>query len=162
MVEGADGYAINLTYSQVVNGNFSTFDSATGNSASPTEPIVPIIAYCNNSQLIPDESSGGGGPLMVAIVGNDSLVTQGKCWVKWVDKLEVFNTTSVPEFPSVSLVSLFTALTLIAVVSSVWIARKSPKKPLFRKTLWKNWTCVRPVFVGGEVFPQTHKAHAFS
>jgi hypothetical protein len=131
MVEGSDGYTINFTYSEVVNGNFSTFDSATGNPASPTGPIVPIVAYYNDSQLIPDESNGGG-PLMVAIVGNDSLVTQGKYWVKWVDRVEVLSATSVPEFPSVSLVSLLVALTLIVVVSSVWDARKS-KRPLFRK-----------------------------
>jgi hypothetical protein len=134
MVEGSDGYTINFTYSQVVNGSFSTFDSITGNPTSPTKPIVPIIAYYNNSQLIPDESNGGSGPLMVAIVGNDSLVTQGKYWVKWVDKVEVLSATSVPEFPSVSLVSLFTALTLIAVVSNVWIARKITQETVFHKT----------------------------
>jgi hypothetical protein len=133
MVEGSDGYAINFTYSQVVNGNFSTFDSITGNPASPTQPIVPILAYYNNSQLIPGESNGGSGPLMVAIVGNDSLVTQGKYWVKWVDKVEVFSTTSVPEFPSASIVPLFISLTLTSAVSSVWVARKSTKKTFFTK-----------------------------
>lgn len=133
MVEGSDGYAINFTYSQVVNGNFSTFDSITGNPASPTQPIVPILAYYNDSQLIPAESNGGSGPLMVAIVGNDSLVTQGKYWVKWVDKVEVFGTTSVPEFPSASIVPLFIALTLTAAVSSVWVAHKSPRKRFFTK-----------------------------
>jgi hypothetical protein len=134
MVEGSDGYSINFTYSQVVNGNFSAFNSS-GNLTSPTKPIVPIVAYYNNSQLIPGESNGGSGPLMVAIVGNDSLVTQGEYWVKWVDNVEVFSTTSIPEFPSVSLVSLFVALTLITVVSSAWFARKSPKKPFFHNTL---------------------------
>jgi hypothetical protein len=135
MVEGSDGYAKNFTYSQVVNGNFSTYDRTTGNTATPTKPIVPIVAYYNNSQLIPGESNGGSGPLMVAIVGNDSLVTQSKYWIKWVVKLEVFraSATLVPEFPSVSIVSLFMALTLIAIVSSVCIRRKSLKK-LFHKT----------------------------
>jgi hypothetical protein len=135
MVEGSDGYTQNFTYSQVVNGNFSTFNSTTGNPASPTKQIVPIVAYYNNSQLIPGESNGGSGPLMVAIVGNDSLITQGKYWVKWVVKLEVLRASStVPEFSLVSIVSLFVALTLIAVASSVWFGRKSPKKFFFNKT----------------------------
>jgi hypothetical protein len=135
MVEGSDGYTRNFTYSQVVNGNFSTFNSTTGNPASPTKPIVPIVAYYNNSQLIPGKSNGGSGPLMVAIVGNDSLVTQGKYWIKWVVKLEVLRASStVPEFSSVSIVSFFMALTLIAVALSVWLSRKSPRKLLLNKT----------------------------
>jgi hypothetical protein len=135
-VVGSDGYTRNFTYSQVVNGNFSgsTYNKTTGNPASPTKPIVAIIAYYNNSQLIPGESNGGSGPLMVAIVGNDSLITPGKYWVSWVDKVEVLRTTSVPEFPTVTLVSWFIALTLIAAVSSVWLRRKSSKKLLLHET----------------------------
>jgi hypothetical protein len=134
-VVGSDGYTRNFTYSQVVNGNFPTYNKTTGNATVPTEPIVAIVAYYNNSQLIPGNWTMGlgSGPLMVAIVGNNSLVTQGKYWVKWVDKVEVLRATVVPEFPAVSLVSLFIALTLIAVVSSVWLGRKSLKKPFFTK-----------------------------
>ena len=134
MVEGSDGYTKNFTYSQVVNGNFSTFNSTTGNPASPTKPIVPIVAYYNNSLLIPGESNGGSGPLMVAMVGNDNLVTQGKYWIKWVVKLEVLRASStVPEFSPVSIVSLFIALTLIAVASIVWLGRRLPQKLLFNE-----------------------------
>jgi hypothetical protein len=67
-------------------------------------------------------------------VGNDSLVTQGKYWVKWVWEVKVLNSASaIPEFPSVSLLPLFIALTLIAVASSVFLGRKSPKKRFFTK-----------------------------
>jgi hypothetical protein len=138
MVEGSDGYDINFTYSQAVNGNFSTLNSTTGVSTLPTKPIAPIVAYYNNSQLIPGKSSNGSGPLMVAIVGNESLITQGRYWVKWVDKIEVFRATSVPEFPAISLVFLFIALTLIAVVASVRLGRKSTKKPFFSQLLVKQ------------------------
>jgi hypothetical protein len=132
-VVGSDGYTKNFTYAQVVNGNFSgyTYNRTTGNLTSPTEPIVAIIAYYNNSQLIPGKSNGGTGPLMAAIVGNDSLVTPGNYWVWWVDKVMVLRATSVPEFPAVTLVPLFIALTLIAVVSSIRFSRKSPKKQFF-------------------------------
>jgi len=133
-VVGSDGYARNFTYAMVVNGNFSgnTFSSTTGNAASPTKPIVAIIAYYNNSQLIP-ANPNGDGPLMLAIVGNDSLVTPGKYWVSWVDKIEILNTTTVPEFPSVALIPIFIALTLVAAAVSVWLGRKSFKKPLLNE-----------------------------
>ena len=132
-VVGSDNYTIHFTYAQVVNGNFSglTYNRTTGNLTTPTKPIVAIIAYYNNSQLIPGKSTGGTGPLMLAIVGNDSLVTPGKYWVWWVDKVMVLRATSVPEFPAVTLVPLFIALTLIAIVSSVRVSRKSPKKQFF-------------------------------
>jgi hypothetical protein len=89
-IVSSDGYTKNFTYAQVVNGNFSgsTYNRTTGNPTSPTKPIVATIAYYNNSQLIPPGPSGRG-PLMVAIVGNDSLVTPGKLWSKWVVKLEI-------------------------------------------------------------------------
>jgi hypothetical protein len=134
MVVATDGYKRNFTYAQVVNGDFSglTNDSATGNPTSPTKPIVAIIAYYNNSQLIP-AGPGGRGPLMVAIVGNDSLVTPGKLWVKWVDEIGILNTAPVPEFPSVALIPIFIALTLIAAVS-VQLGPKSLKKPLSHET----------------------------
>jgi hypothetical protein len=135
-VVGSDGYTRNFTYSQVVNGNFSAYteNKTTGVATVPTKPVVAIVAYYNNSQLIPGNwtKGVGSGPLMVAIVGNNSLVTPGKFWVKWVDKVKILPTT-IPEFPAVSLVSLFIALTLIAVVSSVWLGRKSLKKPFFTK-----------------------------
>jgi hypothetical protein len=131
MVQGSDGYTINFTYSQVMNGNFSTWNG-TGVPTTPTKPIVPIVAYYNNSQPIPAKSDNGSGPLMVAIVGNESLVTEGKYWVKWVDKIEVSSATSVPEFSAVTLAPLFAALTLIAVVSSVWLGRKYPKNPFLQ------------------------------
>jgi hypothetical protein len=134
-VVGSDGYTKNFTYAQVVNGDFSgyTYNKTTGNPTSPTKPIVAMIAYYQNSQLIPNKSNGGSGPLMSAIVGNDSLITPGKYWVWWADKVMVLRATSVPEFPAVTLVPLFTALTLIALVSSIRLGRKYPKKPLSAK-----------------------------
>jgi hypothetical protein len=129
-VEGMDGYTRNFTYAQV-NGNFTAYNATSGASVSPTKLFTPIIAYYNDSQLIPGNSSGGDGPLMVAIVGNASLVTPGKYWVKWVDKLTILPTT-IPEYPSMSLLPLLVALTLVAVVSSVYLSRKS-KKLLFHE-----------------------------
>jgi hypothetical protein len=131
-VVGSDGYTKNFTYGQVVKGDFSgyTYNKTTGNPTSPTKPIVVIIAYYQDSQLIPSKSNGGSGPLMSAIVGNDSLLTPGKFWVWWVDKVMILRATSVPEFPAVTLVPLFTALTLIAAVTSVRLSRKYSKKPL--------------------------------
>jgi hypothetical protein len=134
MVNASDDYHMNFTYSRVANGNFLTFNSTTGNPTSPTEPIVPIVAYYNNSQLIPGKSNGGGGPLRIAIVGNDRLVTQGKYCVKWILEVKVLNSANaISEFPSVSILPLFIALTLIAVVSSVFLGRKPPKKRFFTK-----------------------------
>jgi hypothetical protein len=134
-VVGSDGYTKNFTYDQVVNGDFSgyTYNKTTGNPTSPTKPIVAMIAYYQNSQLIPSKSNGGSGPMMSAIVGNDSLITPGKYWVWWVDKVMVLRATSVPEFSAVTLVPFFTALTLIASVSSVCLGRKYSKKPLSAK-----------------------------
>jgi hypothetical protein len=113
----ASDYAINFTYDQVKNGDFITFDPATGDEVSHLQPLTPIIAYYKNDTNI---SSTDGGPLRLAIVGSEGLVTNSTLWVKWVVKLEII-TAGVPEFPSHMTMILLMVITLFAAV----IYRKS-------------------------------------
>jgi hypothetical protein len=84
-VNASDGYTWALTYNQVTAGNFTTYDPVTGNPVQASQPLTPMLAYYKDDvNLTSDE-----GPLRLAIVGPEGLLTEGKIWVKWVIALEV-------------------------------------------------------------------------
>jgi hypothetical protein len=85
-VTASDSYAKNFTYSEVVVGDFVTYDPSTGNQVPHYQPLVPIMAYYYNDLNI---SESNGGPLRVAIVGPEGLVTNSTYWVKWSIKMEI-------------------------------------------------------------------------
>lgn len=107
-VIASDGYSSNLTFDEVVNGNFTTYNS-NGEEVYHSQPLVPIVAYYFNDVNI---SESNGGPLRLAIVGSEGLVTSSTYWVKWVVRVEVIDET-VPEFPSPIVLSLLLFVTLI-------------------------------------------------
>jgi DMSO/TMAO reductase YedYZ molybdopterin-dependent catalytic subunit len=124
-VVASDGYSSDFTFDEVVNGNFTTYNSS-GEEVSHTQPLVPMVAYYLNDVNI-NESSGG--PLRLAIVGSEGLVTNSTHWVKWVVKIEIID-EAIPEFPSPIVLSLFLFITSIAAISFSALRRRhmSPKR----------------------------------
>jgi DMSO/TMAO reductase YedYZ molybdopterin-dependent catalytic subunit len=92
-VIGSDNYYQDFSFDEVINGNFTTFDPATGFIVLHNETLTPIIAYYKDGvNLTSDE-----GPLLLAIIGPEGLATTGHYWVKWVVEIEILNEV-VPEF----------------------------------------------------------------
>jgi DMSO/TMAO reductase YedYZ molybdopterin-dependent catalytic subunit len=100
-VTASDGYSSIFTFDEVMNGNFTTYDSS-GEEVSHSQPLIPIAAYYFNDANISESS---GGPLRLAIVGPEGLVTNSTLWVKWIVRVEVID-EAVPEFPSPIVLSL--------------------------------------------------------
>jgi hypothetical protein len=111
-VSASDGYSGNFTFDEVVNGNFTTYDSS-GVEVPHSQPLVPIVAYYFNDAHISDPKVG---PLRLAIVGPEGLVTNSTLWVKMVVKVEVID-EGVPEFPSPITLPLLLLVTSIAAIS---------------------------------------------
>lgn len=87
-----DGYGMTLSYDQVFNQEFTTFDPATGDEESPTEPLTVILAYERNGKLLDPE---GEGPLRLQVAqSKGSQLVDGHWTVKWVDRVEVKKATS--------------------------------------------------------------------
>jgi hypothetical protein len=84
-ITAADGYTQLFTY-DMVNGAFTTYDPVTGNPVQSTQLLTPILAYYFNGANL---TSGMGGPLRLAIVGPEGLVTPSSYWVSYVVKLEI-------------------------------------------------------------------------
>ncbi|HVO36781.1 MAG TPA: molybdopterin-dependent oxidoreductase [Candidatus Acidoferrum sp.] len=110
-ITASDTYSMNLTYAQI-NGEFVTYDNITGAQVPHSQPLVPIAAYYFNDVSI---GSSDGGPLRLAIVGPEGLLTDGTFWVKWMIKIEILKT--VPELPSSSVLPLLIIMTLAVAVS---------------------------------------------
>lgn len=82
-----DGYAMTMSYDQLVNGTFTTFDPATGDEVTRDDKLTMIVAYERDGQPIPEESDG---TLRVCIVSaNKNQVTDGHWAVKWVREVVV-------------------------------------------------------------------------
>jgi hypothetical protein len=109
-ITASDNYYITLSFDQIFDGNFTTTDPITGNLTAPSpKPLTPIIAYYQNDVNLTSDV----GPLMLASVGPEGLLTPGVYWVKFVMKIEVLNESAVPEFHSFS-ITLFMLATATA------------------------------------------------
>lgn len=85
-VTASDGYSMVYTYDQVMGSGFVTFNAATGDEANYTQKLTVILAYFKDDLNLTSED---GGPLRVAIVGSDGVLTEGHWWIKYVVKLEI-------------------------------------------------------------------------
>ena len=92
-VTAADNYTITLTYAQF-DGNFVAYNNVTGQQVPNNQSLTPIVAYQYDGANL---TSDDGGPLRLAIVGPEGLVTDSSYWVKWVTKIEI-----MPAPPSVT------------------------------------------------------------
>ena len=84
-VNASDGYSIELSYDQIANGNFIAYDNQTGVQVTPQYPLTAILAYYYDDANITD------GPLRLAIVGPEGLVTDSSYWVKYATTLQILN-----------------------------------------------------------------------
>jgi DMSO/TMAO reductase YedYZ molybdopterin-dependent catalytic subunit len=127
-VVASDDYSSNLTLDQVSNGNFTTYDS-NGDEVLHNQSLVPILAYHFNDVNITESS---GGPLRLAMVGPEGLVTNSTYWVKWVVRIEVIDKT-VPEFPSLVVMSSFLFANLAVALGFSALRRKQLNAKRIRK-----------------------------
>jgi DMSO/TMAO reductase YedYZ molybdopterin-dependent catalytic subunit len=85
-ITAKDGYSMTYSYDQIANGNFTTLDCSTGNEV-PHGTLNVIITYEEDGVELTDQI----GPLRVAILNDDTQVTEGHWWIKWVELIEVIS-----------------------------------------------------------------------
>src|SRR5271157_610461 len=84
-VTGSDGYQVTFTYQQVQGQGLNAYDPTTGAAVQPSQPLTMIVAYYCNGTSLPS----GTGPLTVATVGPQGLLTPGRYWAYLLVKIEV-------------------------------------------------------------------------
>jgi hypothetical protein len=87
-ITASDGYSMVYTYAQI-NGDFLTFDPATGKEVNHTQPLTCMLAYLKNGTNLSSSGKDPEGPLRFVIIGKEVLLTEGHNWVKSVVKVEV-------------------------------------------------------------------------
>jgi len=81
---GSDGYSKTLTYDQITNGGFNTYDTS-GNPVTPqTKPILAVVYSSNGAPL--DASTG---PTELGLLYSQNLVSDGNTWVKLLVKVDI-------------------------------------------------------------------------
>jgi DMSO/TMAO reductase YedYZ molybdopterin-dependent catalytic subunit len=82
-----DGYSITYSYNQIMQGEFITYDPATGNELASPPALTLILAYARDGQPLPADSDG---VLRLAIISpENNQVTDGHWSVKWVSRIDV-------------------------------------------------------------------------
>jgi hypothetical protein len=85
LVNATDGYAMVYTYNQIQGKNLTCYSPTTGDEVQPAQPLTMVLAYYKNgANLTSDE-----GPLRLAIIGSEGLLTDGSLWTKMVTKLVI-------------------------------------------------------------------------
>ena len=85
-VTAADGYSMVYTYDQVEGENFTSYSPLNGDEVPATEAYTVVLAYYRDGINI---TSDDGGPLRLATLGPEGLLTDGHFWIKWVTKMEI-------------------------------------------------------------------------
>jgi len=80
----SDGYAKTLTYDQITQGTFTTYDT-TGNAMDPETTLVVFLAYEADGEALGE----GTGPVQLAIMTCQNQVTDGSNFVKMIETIEV-------------------------------------------------------------------------
>jgi len=83
-VTAADDYAMVFTWEEL-NGDFLTFDPATGDEVEAEKDLIPVLAYMEDDEPL----SEGDGPFRLVILGEEGLITEGHFWIKQITKIEV-------------------------------------------------------------------------
>jgi DMSO/TMAO reductase YedYZ molybdopterin-dependent catalytic subunit len=85
-VVAKDGYAMTFSYENITTGDFPTYDPSTGAESPFDGKLWVVVAYEEEGVLVPADSDG---PLRLAILGSQKLVTDGHWWIKWVERIEI-------------------------------------------------------------------------
>ena len=83
-VTAKDGFSKTLTYSQVTQGGFVTFDKTGTEVAAETKPVL-FVAYEKDGAALDDST----GPVQLGLLTSQNQVTEGTWWVKATEKIEV-------------------------------------------------------------------------
>jgi len=85
-ITAKDGYGMTFSYDQIVTGDYDTYDPSTGENQAFDGKLWTVIAYEEEGEPVPVDQDG---PLRLAILGSDKVVTDGHWWIKWVETVEV-------------------------------------------------------------------------
>ncbi|MFA5364162.1 MAG: hypothetical protein WC325_03160 [Candidatus Bathyarchaeia archaeon] len=84
-ITASDGYSAVYTYDQVNGIGYNTYDPDTAVEKASTKDLTLIVSYLCDGETL----SSNDGPLRIAIVGPEGLVTNGNLWIKYVSSIEV-------------------------------------------------------------------------
>ena len=79
-----DNYSKTLSYEALNGTGLITYDNTTGQIVQHNQTLTPMLTYYYNGTNL-----SSGGPLRLAIVGPEGLLTQSSLWVSNVVRLEV-------------------------------------------------------------------------
>jgi len=121
---GSDGYTTTITYDQIINGGFSTYD-ATGAPVTPATKPTLVVVYSSNGTLLDSTT----GPLEMGLLSNENLVSDGNLWAKMLIKIDIVSATtssSTTTTATATTTSSTTVATTATTTTSVVVTTTTP------------------------------------
>lgn len=88
-VVARDNYTRVYTWENI-QGSFYVFDNVTHQETSTSRRLVPVLAFLQDNQPMKE----GEGPIRLAIISGNGLLTEANLWVKMVERIEVIPNNS--------------------------------------------------------------------
>ncbi len=86
-IEADDGYAMTISYDQIVNGAFTVYDPGTGKETTTDDTLRVVLTYEREGAPLSEREEG---ILRLGMLNNDQMqVTDGHWWVKWVNRVTI-------------------------------------------------------------------------
>lgn len=98
-----DGYAMTISYDQITNGDFITYDPGTGDEIKIKDPLTVIVAYEKEGKPLPEDSEGTLRLVVVSVKNNQ--VVDGHWSVKWVTQVAVKSLAQEWKLPLAGVIS---------------------------------------------------------
>ena len=84
-------YNIKLTYDQITNSSFNTYDT-NGNRVTPTiKPVIAVIYSENGKPAGFGGTIGITGPTELGIISTQNLVTDSSMWLGSLEKIDIIH-----------------------------------------------------------------------
>ena len=84
-------YNIKLTYDQITNSTFNTYDTS-GNRVTPTiKPVIVVIYSENGKPAGFGGTIGITGPTELGIISTQNLVTDSSMWLGSLEKIDIIH-----------------------------------------------------------------------
>jgi iron complex transport system substrate-binding protein len=86
-VVAEDGYAMTISYDQIVNGDFTVYDPGTGGESTTADQLRVVLTYEREGQPLPEREDG---TLRLGLLNSSNdHITDGHWWVKWVNQVTI-------------------------------------------------------------------------
>jgi molybdate transport system substrate-binding protein len=104
-ITAADGYTKTLSYTQIYQGTFNTYDNTGAPVASGVQPFISLVYSINGNAL-----DAATGPIEMGIMTASDRTSDASLWIKMVSQIEILQPVTINVSGAASLSNVLKAI----------------------------------------------------